>query len=199
MKQNDREREARSYASRVHRQDQNRAGGWTTSQSRRLHSRGMIPVTALPSRALVRGPGWFRVISGARATFTRPGPSARVPDFSRARAMLRYRLLLARYVRTSVLAFSSSPLPPPPHRDRLHLSRSLGVFCVFWVLRVHHVSSPSLLSPSSLRAPSSLRPSPPLSLSLSFSLSLARSLSSRSPRSFPPTLEDLGDPICRPF
>jgi len=146
----------------------------------------------------MRGPGWFRVISGARATFTRPGPRARVPEFSRARAMLRYRLLLARYVRTSVLAFSSSPLlvssPAQGPAASLPLSRCflrlLGPSCTPCFF------PPRYPPPSSLRALSSLPPS----LSPSLFLSLARSLSSRSPRSFPPTLRDLGgDPICRPF
>lgn len=75
MKQNDRESPGgRSYASRVH-QATPGSRGWldTTAASIAIavadvDSRSMIPVTALPSRAL--GTGGLRVISRARASFT---------------------------------------------------------------------------------------------------------------------------------
>lgn len=78
MKQNDRESPGgRSYASRVH-QATPGSRGWLDTTAAAIavavavadvDSRSMIPVTALPSRALVET-GGLRVISLARASFT---------------------------------------------------------------------------------------------------------------------------------
>lgn len=83
MKQNDRESPGgRSYASRVH-QATPGSRGWLDTTATAIaiavadvDSRSMIPVTALPSRALVET-GGLRVISPSAGQFYEPGVALR--------------------------------------------------------------------------------------------------------------------------
>lgn len=191
MRQNDREprRHGDRSASRV-RQATPGSRGWldTTAVAvavADVDSRSMIPVTALPSRILVETGGLkLCYVYGARASFT----SLELHSASwNSRGSTLSTMSEARL----------SPSPSHQHCTNVRVfsfAPSASTFCVFG-------SSVYIVFLSSRRSPRP-RPYPELVLSMYVRIHiyafLALTFSSHLPRSFPHTLGDLGDPICRP-